>query len=73
MDKRVQTPPSGNVNRGKEMFPEELSEDTKKRDYTTVVCKVLLHRSDAEDFKTELQDWLMGHRMGLSSIEIEEE
>ena len=55
------------------MFPEELSEDTKKRDYTTVVCKVLLHRSDAEDFKTELQDWLMGHRMGLSSIEIEEE
>ncbi len=39
-------------------------------DHMMVTCKAVLHRSDIEDFKGELNAWLMGHRMGLSSIEI---
>jgi len=52
---------------------EEWAQTLREEDYATVTWKVTLHRSDAEDFKEELRDWLMSHRMGLESIEIEEE
>ncbi len=38
-----------------------------------VICKVTLRKEDARDFRKELHDWLMGHRIGLDHIEIEEE
>lgn len=39
---------------------------------TTVTCKIILRKEDAKEFREELREWLLGHRMGLEHIDIEE-
>jgi len=46
--------------------------DKKEDRRTTVICTIILRKEDAKDFREELRDWLMGHRMGLDHIDIEE-
>lgn len=44
-----------------------------EKDNVEITCKVILHSLDVEDFKEELKEWLMNHRMGMENVRIDEE